>query len=372
MMTPSASSELVKRPASTLVQLPVELLLLILTSLPPESVVAVSLTCKDFFHLIPVGGGVVAGKNAALDKQRLLLLLERDLPDYLLCYTCNKLYRWKRDRIAVSSYRYTCPGRNRDSSHSYFASLCGGCLNGSSLHRETRDLILRAHLRGPDYGLPISYITHECVVRQCYNDLQTPISVKLRPKIVSGSLMLWRTEEIPVNLSISLTEQLHALRACGCHHVSFPLPAIGQCAIRHVLDESNHEAFFSNPPTGGWNCQKLFKCSFCATDLRIDVIIASRKELTIRVATWQDLGSGHDRDSAQDELFKCSPWRPHADDTRLRNLEKFYTDGFRLMAGGGQGDRDTGDKTQQYLIAQDYHWYGWGKEQACLNKLPDF
>lgn len=184
--------------------------------------------------------------------------------------------------------------------------------------------------------------------------------------------MLWRTEEIPVNLSISLTEQLHALRACGCCHVSFPLPAIGQCVIRHVLDENTHEAFFPNPPTGGWKCQKLFKCSFCATDLRIDVIIASRKELTIRVATWQDLGSGRDCDSAQDELFKCSPWRPHADDTRLRNLEKLYTNGFRLVAGGGQGDRDTGDKTQQYLIAQDYRWYGWGKEQAYLNKLPDF
>ena len=96
------------------------------------------------------------------------------------------------------------------------------------LATEVRDLILRANRQGSNHGLPLSYITHECVVLQFCSDLQAPISIKLLPKVVGGSSMLLRVEETMIDFSIGLDLQVQALRACGCHHVSWSLLAIAR------------------------------------------------------------------------------------------------------------------------------------------------
>jgi hypothetical protein len=355
--------------------LPIELLLSITAFLPPESVAALGLISKGFFSFVSIARSQL--RSDALIKQRFLLLLEEDLPDYLLCHTCNKLYNWRTSPILVSPYRYTCPARRRDpSAHPSFARLCG-CHPISSLHlgirvsnmqREIRDLILRASRKGSEFGLPLSYIAHECVVSQYYSDLPTPISVKLLPKIVAGSLLLRRVEEIVIDLSIGLAQQLHALRACGCSHVSWSLVAITKCALQHVLEEERTDvANLSQQPKSDRKCQNLFQCSYCATDFRIHVITTTTSpgEVSIQVETWQNFGNGPHRGNAQDELFNSIPWRPHADDVRLRDLEKLYTKGSQLVASrsGGVG-HDT-------WVAQDYCWYS-EEEEGSLNKLPDF
>jgi hypothetical protein len=54
--------------------------------------------------------------------------------------------------------------------------------------------------------------------------------------------MLWRVEEITVGLSSCVPEQLDALRVCGCSHVSYSLPSVGECTLRHVSNEKAPEA----------------------------------------------------------------------------------------------------------------------------------
>lgn len=93
-----------------------------------------------------------------------------------------------------------------------------------------------------------------------------------------------RIETIVIDLSLNLTEQLSALRACGCSHVSSSLPIIGQCAFRHVLKE-NSDGAFRKPATGCY-CQKLFRCEYCATDFRMHLIITiSFNKSSVRVDT---------------------------------------------------------------------------------------
>lgn len=357
--------------SSALSRLPAELLLSIIAFLPPESVTALGLISKAFFGFVSIAQPQL--RDDALVKQRFLLLLEEDLPDYLLCHTCNRLYNWRTSPSLVSPSRYSCPARRKDStSHSSFARLYG-ChpisslhqgIRVTSLHREVRDLILRAGRKGSNYGLPLSYIAHECVVSQYYNGLQTPISIKLLPKIVAGALMLRRVDEIMIDFSIGLTPQLHALRACGCSHVSWSLLAIVRCSLRHVDVDENTDVTASQPFCG-WKCQKLFQCSFCATDFRVHVNSTNHKEVLIQIETWQNFGNGPDRGSAQDELFNAIPWRPHADEVLLRDLEKLYSEGTQLLEGDSDGP---GHDTQ---VAQEYCWYSW-EGARHLNRLPDF
>jgi F-box-like len=124
---PSCAQPAYPQPANhflRLARLPVELLLLIFAFLPPESVAAAGLASKDLFDRVLSTDGYLFCDP--LVKQRFLLLLEQDLPSHILCYTCNKLYNWRKSPILVSLQRYCCPARCQDS-HPHFARLCGGC-----------------------------------------------------------------------------------------------------------------------------------------------------------------------------------------------------------------------------------------------------
>lgn len=172
----------------------------------PESVLALGLVSKDFLHLVPSAQSQLRGN--AVVKQSFLLLLENDLPDRLLCYSCNRLYNWRIASGQLSFYRCSCLARYQDSfPHPAYLGLCD-CTRVASLQREVGDLILRADKKGPEYGLPVSHIAHECLVSQCYGTLRTPISNKLQSKIVAASLMLWRVKKLKFTLPLAYLSSL--------------------------------------------------------------------------------------------------------------------------------------------------------------------
>lgn len=82
-----------------------------------------------------------------------LCTLERDLPQYLRCTHCAKLYLWQ-DQGAQHVRALLCPRRtSRDHDKPERLHL------GAWIYHEERDLIVKAHLHGPDYGLPISVLS---------------------------------------------------------------------------------------------------------------------------------------------------------------------------------------------------------------------
>jgi hypothetical protein len=171
-----------------------------------------------------------------------------------------------------------------------------------------------------------------------------------------------------VRTSSFFTEQLKVLQDCACPHVLSWLPTIGHCALQHVLNDGTHAAV--TKPATGWKCQKLFKCSYCATDFRIHVTMANPSAFSLRVDTWQDFGkSATTQRSAQAELFDaCYPGRLHEDEARSRNLEKLYDGDFQLTATHG-GDSD--DSLEHCLVHQTHLWYG-SREKEYFNRLLDF
>lgn len=90
-----------------LLNLPPEILLLIASQLSssPESLVALSLTCKPLFYFIDRD----ALKLCDQSQKHLLLLLEKDLGDrFFYCPFCQKLHRFSQPWDNVNLFRYSC------------------------------------------------------------------------------------------------------------------------------------------------------------------------------------------------------------------------------------------------------------------------
>ncbi|KAK1828379.1 hypothetical protein QBC39DRAFT_265170 [Podospora conica] len=73
--------------------LPLDVLILIVDNLPPESVISFALTCRVFFvQFFPESNPHLS--DAA--REALLVFLERDMPSVYFCHSCTHLHKWKR------------------------------------------------------------------------------------------------------------------------------------------------------------------------------------------------------------------------------------------------------------------------------------
>jgi len=91
---------------SSVRKLPIEIIHQILFLLPLESDISFSLCCmpiysalKDRYHDYPFS----MEWSPRLHQERLLTLLERDLPDHIICETCNKLHTMESARRHLHS-----------------------------------------------------------------------------------------------------------------------------------------------------------------------------------------------------------------------------------------------------------------------------
>ncbi|KAL7909777.1 hypothetical protein GGI35DRAFT_450984 [Trichoderma velutinum] len=94
-------------PLPPLLKLPAEILLMIASQLlsSPESLVALSLTCKTLFSFIDRD----AVKLCDQSRQHLLLLLEKDLGDrFFYCPACRKLHRFSQPWRHANLFYYSC------------------------------------------------------------------------------------------------------------------------------------------------------------------------------------------------------------------------------------------------------------------------
>ena len=90
---------------SILARFPVEILLHVVSFLPPESAVSLSLLSKYSYATLNSHIDITLGRGPQ-DKKHLLHLLEIDWPDLMACHGCNILYPWKR-----SPDQYICRER---------------------------------------------------------------------------------------------------------------------------------------------------------------------------------------------------------------------------------------------------------------------
>lgn len=138
-------------------QLPLEVILHILSFLPCESTIALSISCKPLYNrLFPL---VKDGLCNADTKYKFLRLLERDLQPYILCGSWWKLYKWDTAQRCAWN-RWLCPKHSRRT-HPGATRLCTGH-RFYRLEIQLRDLVLRAYEHGAGWGLPLSVLQQSC------------------------------------------------------------------------------------------------------------------------------------------------------------------------------------------------------------------
>ncbi|KAK4184537.1 hypothetical protein QBC35DRAFT_477173 [Podospora australis] len=142
--------------------LPTEIIDLVLERLPPESVIAFSLTCRFFYlkHLPPAE--TTQKQLSQVPRISLLLLLESQLPDHHFCYDCYRLHRTRlRPNNDVKMFDSYCGNRLRvlgkPKSTWMLDSLPTLAPEGAPTFGDFR-LVINRHFYGGEHWLPLSVL----------------------------------------------------------------------------------------------------------------------------------------------------------------------------------------------------------------------
>lgn len=356
----NAATELSHTRVVPLLTLPLELILCILRYLPDESIISLSLTCKALRDQVwPRYHQLLAIPDT---KRCFLRLLENDLPEYLLCAICNKLFTWWRftspDKI------YTARGHDGDHLQHYQGMLLS---NGHRIGRmsiEIRDLILRANERGPAFGLPISILKQECSSAELGPG---PMLISFDAKVVASRLVMKRVDTLLVDTryevhdQAELLHQLHASHPCAGLCLPDILPNIALSAVEETTDQTG---FYQARLVGEMLpvSKVLFHCRNCTTDIRVK---ADRQEaahaIRVEVISYQDFGNRSMRPSdPQAAMFRYPPG-PQATmaDTMSRNIEALWAGCLPPMAGCMVTAGGHTVKEMRHVLLQDWYRYSY-------------
>src|SRR5450432_3475569 len=98
--------------SSPLSKLHHELILHIARFLPPASASSFSLCCRPIYFILGTQYLEALEENGQLDRYKFLTLLERELPNHIVCYYCRKLHAInKAHRHRYSNRYYLGAGR---------------------------------------------------------------------------------------------------------------------------------------------------------------------------------------------------------------------------------------------------------------------
>jgi hypothetical protein len=307
---------------SCLCQLPYDILELIGKELDILSLLALSFTCKVLWRLCP------ASKfKAIMDDPQLMVryftMIEADCKDYIPCYACFKLHRRQYGKAGGEH-----PGRPKLGWQKCEGGGVEFCDHYALSHKLVL-LALRAHKRGPAYGIPLKKLEHKCIM---YNRLsfieerRWMVSKKSASQNVAFSISPQITTEIGLQLQLtwqycidltdrsgdssrreylSVENQIDGIRMSGCHISSGArLAEVARSAISHA-----HGGLSPSDPTSnkGWShCNRPLQCLYCATTFVVHVTEPRAKwsggtVCTVTVTSWRNLGQGGDP--------RGQPWR---------------------------------------------------------------
>ncbi|KAM7196265.1 hypothetical protein V8F20_007105 [Naviculisporaceae sp. PSN 640] len=188
-------------PESCRMKLPPEIMDMIFSYLPPESVVAVVLTCKTFFFLyfnraVPIPRPLGLSSERKI-RQTFLRWLEQDVAELAYCHYCDRLHPWRpvdgNMKLTLTSFAHQNYCRARETE------------NGTNiyLHSEPYDLgpwlayplsFYTAHLAmnaaryGPDHGPSLKDLT----VHETFKDIMHRVTHKAtwEPRVIDDELFV--------------------------------------------------------------------------------------------------------------------------------------------------------------------------------------
>lgn len=293
-----------------LVRQPAEIILLIADFLSPASRVLLSLSSKRL--------RVILTQHLDLSltdgdlRVEFLLLLERDLPDYLTCHCCASMFRWQRQKH--KSYMCTVPrsyGRKRSKraiTHPYpnVSCSCPRMTIGSELF----DLVIRAHHRGPNHGLPPSIIDHECNGLHGLPRAQA-YHRRFEGRMVNGHFFLARLYILILDIPDLRNFLFNTDDLWTCLHSVNALYAKITENVRNWDRQRDLDV-----PT--------MKCRSCATDFKAKLSSGSNRLVRVEINIWQDYGGQLPRERRRIPVFRDNIAKLDSTGPALRDLERDY------------------------------------------------
>lgn len=280
---------------SILATLPPELIVYIAEFLPFAAAASFSLCCTPVYSLIGAQYLEIIRNDEDFASFDFLTLLERDLPDHILCHYCKKLHAIKYAERYVYAKGYYIGGRDGPPSDCWIADQDSGirlnmCFNFSST---VFQMVMKRHRQGADCSSLLALFSYQAMPCGSY-----VVKYKELARIVNGSLLqrsqrmyLWHS---PMDMPSSLRLDLWA-----CHHnTNFNNTEVDGWIGRITGRRLAHW----DEPQSGSTCGGLLQCRYCTTEYRIDFKDLGEAGVAIFFTKWHNHGEGI---SPEDHLWRC-------------------------------------------------------------------
>lgn len=260
--------------------LPTEVILNIAEFLDQAAQVLLSLTCKYFCSCLSSCLSLPVTNLST--RTSILLCIEVDHPEYLTCRACGWMYIWQRTR----QLNFTCP---RSKLH---PSVVDKAMRNSTvcvqhsifMNRAIRDLILRAYHRGPQHGLPTSFLNTNCLA-------DDQVSCKVTARVVNDELILASTWSLDLGPNDDVGRNLYLLHQGMClHRWDSTTDFFGKIILSNL-----NRGRLKEPITE--------KCCYCATDYKALTTDLEDGGVRILLAVWQNYGDGFTERLDTKQLF---------------------------------------------------------------------
>jgi hypothetical protein len=288
----------VAEPSLLLQKLTPTLIITVSNLLPPESISAFALCCRKLYHIL----GIPILKK--FDRYKILMLLERQLPNHIVCYFCKKLHAIRHPHRYIPSYiedyEYV-PNRGH-----HWECLDGRARPDGGYDMECDfsypliQMVMKRYRQGGNYSSILSLLATSYA--DSYRDGSEQYT--LVPRIVNGSFLIRQQERL-------LTPPTHSLPSCPLFHV---------CPHINLSDEYTQDPDW-NQSGVNWarrmnlldprNWQQIIKCRYCFTEFRIDFKRFKEGDSVMVFKKWQNLGerlTPLDDDRWASHL-RCDPWK---------------------------------------------------------------
>jgi hypothetical protein len=279
--------------SSALSKLPPELILYIAHFLPLESASSFSICCRPIYFTLGTQYLKALEKNY-WHRHELLKLLERELPNHIICYYCEKLHVIDRAPRHLYSHRWY---------YRQFESLNPFRTDRQLPCWEEVDRVITAFMFHQNFSFGLFQRTMKCYIQDLdYSKLLNLLSYKTctsrrfglvkqcswRARIVGGSLLTREQTIFMLPPAQPIKIPLH-WNAHICHHTRI-LPLSYFLRGKGILD--NGVLLEPKEPRDHHNLVGMVRCNYCLTEFRIDLKQFKERGTAIFVTTWQDLGEG--------------------------------------------------------------------------------
>ncbi|KAI9645234.1 hypothetical protein NHQ30_005968 [Ciborinia camelliae] len=277
--SPSIKTSALK--SSAFRHVPKEVFLEIIDLLPPSSAALLSLSCRPIYNLLGTQY-ITALKEPQIIRNsclyNFLALLERDLPNHIACYSCNKLH----------SIEKSVPG---DLDKSWFGDRCANnhlCI-GNHWYFEFNNF--RRGMKLYHQGCDLSSLI--VVFRDSRTSInrknQLPKQKRLVVRIVESTGSLVSREQ-----TIYLIPQ-KSLSRCKSSYISLPNYICQHFATDCKYYFRRRSLVLTDYDGGTFDWKKIVwstftRCTYCMTEFRVNIMDLGEDGEAVLLTKWQDLG----------------------------------------------------------------------------------